>query len=150
MATNLNNASDKAAELGPWPDVHDRSFWYHDAQRGQYWARSPFMYLTKRAPKAWAHALIKNVRQLKETLRAGDTTDVGGYPLYLVTQDGGALHYQCAKEQFRELVDAMNPEYRNSSWKVIGCEINHEDHHLYCDHCNERIEASYEIEAEEE
>ena len=131
---------------GPLPPVSNRSYWYHNKASGQYWATEyvPFTHLIRRAPKAHTHGLITTVRQLKETLRGSDYAWPGGYPMYLITDDGGALHFKCAREQYREIVETFISHYSSTGWKIVGCEINDEDNSLYCDHCDERIETSYE------
>lgn len=128
--------------LPPLPPVSDRTFWTHDKQSGRYWGFNGD-WVEKRAPRAHTHARISTVRQLKETLRGGDYAWPGGYPLYLVTSDGGTLHLKCAREMARWVIEGVRDQ-DNCGWNVVACEINDEDNTLCCDHCNERIEASYE------
>lgn len=77
----------------------------------------------------------------------------GGYPLYYVCRDGGALcpkcvkaeeplaHDNCPREQCRE---------HDPQWCIIGHGINWEDPDLYCDHCGSRIESAYAEPEEDE
>ena len=67
----------------------------------------------------------------------------GGYPLYLVTTDGGCLCPACVKSQWRSLVGAALSHDTRSGWHPEGADINWEDAALYCDHCGEQIEAAY-------
>lgn len=64
----------------------------------------------------------------------------GGYPVYHVVADGGVLCAKCANENSRN----TDPEYPDDNqWRVVASEVNWEDAHLFCDHCNERIESAY-------
>ena len=76
----------------------------------------------------------------------------GGYPLYLVTYDGGALCPSCVKSEIREIVGACGrwPHTEQggvpsdiAQWLPLGCDVNWENPSLYCDHCGERIESAY-------
>lgn len=98
---------------------------------------------TKRWPITYTHREIKSVRDLKETLRAGQWAWPGGYPLYLISADSEPLSFESARECFREICDAMTNDYGAPSWRIVGCEINEEDQQLYCSHSGQRIEASY-------
>lgn len=72
----------------------------------------------------------------------------GGYPVYYVTQDGGALCRKCVN-------DKSNPVHKgahcsesycaeaDSQWCLIDGQENWEDPALFCDHCGERIESAY-------
>ena len=66
----------------------------------------------------------------------------GGYPVFYVTHDSGVLCPKCVDENFDQ---CCAPE--DHGWFVTGHDTNWEDPHLYCDHCNSRIESAY---AEEE
>ena len=70
----------------------------------------------------------------------------GGYPLFLVTTDGGVLCPDCVKSEIRLIVDACRRDDPNG-WQAHCGDINWEDPNLYCDNCNNRIESAY---AEEE
>tara|TARA_R100001530_G_scaffold135198_1_gene111825 strand:+ start:937 stop:1305 length:369 start_codon:yes stop_codon:yes gene_type:complete len=88
------------------------------------------------------HTHIKNVADFKATLRAGPFAWPGGYPLYFITSDGGALSFKTAREEFNLIAQTI-ADKANDGWQVIGCEINYEDDSLYCDHSSERIESAY-------
>lgn len=135
-------------KLPPLPPVTDREFWRHDLASGQYWGLNGD-WVTKRAPRGYTHARINSVRQLKETLRAGMYAWPGGYPMYFITEDGGTLHFECVKENYREVVEAIRDNY-SDGWKVVACEINEEKHDLYCDQCSDRIEAGTEPDDDEQ
>jgi hypothetical protein len=66
----------------------------------------------------------------------------GGYPKYLVLQDGGVLCRHCTKSEYHLVCDAARaPEYR-TGWEPVGVDINWEDSELTCDHCYARIECT--------
>jgi hypothetical protein len=67
----------------------------------------------------------------------------GGYPIFYITGDGGALCPQCVEENLRLCASD------EKQWKVIAHEANWEDPSLYCDHCGRRIESAYAEEEEE-
>ena len=67
----------------------------------------------------------------------------GGYPLFLVTSDGGCLCPACVKSQWRSIAGAALSHDINSGWHPEGHAINFEDPDLYCDHCGKQIEAAY-------
>lgn len=60
-------------------------------------------------------------------------TDIGGYPLYYVTNAGGVLCPVCAGAE--ESPDNDDP--------VVASDANWEDPSLYCDGCSKRIESAY-------
>lgn len=85
---------------------------------------------------------IKNSHQLRATIRTGHVTDMSGYPLYFITADGGALCFDCAQKEYRNLAWSMRNKC-NDGWLVVGCDVNYEDDRFYCDHCNTQIESAY-------
>ena len=88
------------------------------------------------------YAEIKNGLQLRATLRAGDSTFPGCYPLYLTTSDGGALSFDTVRKNLRSVLDSVRGEV-NDGWRVVACEVNYEDGDLYDDHTGEKIPAAY-------
>lgn len=84
----------------------------------------------------------KNLSQVKATLRAGELTFPGCYQLYLMTSDGAALCFSCARKEFRQVACDFLNNYQ-TGWKIDGCEINYEDNDLTCYHCGKSIPASY-------
>jgi hypothetical protein len=89
---------------------------------------------------------IHNSRQLKATLRAGNRTSVGGYPLYFITKSGQAISFDGVWEELKQFLSATRKGYPRD-WVIVGCDVNWEDPALYCDVTNERIPSAY---AEEE
>ena len=66
----------------------------------------------------------------------------GGYPLYLVTTDGGALCIECVRKDWKIIAHSTLHHY-NDGWELAGADINWEDPDLFCDHCGENIESAY-------
>lgn len=63
----------------------------------------------------------------------------GGYPLFAVMDDGGALCHKCCAEE-RE---AIGTTTGRDGWNVVAITANWEDPDLLCDHCGSRIESAY-------
>ena len=81
------------------------------------------------------------IRQLKD-LRQHPYAWPGGYPLYAVATDGGALCAACVRDEWRLIATATH-EGDRSGWAVAGIDINWEDTDLHCDNCGEKIESAY-------
>jgi len=96
-------------------------------------------------PEPFTYARIATPLQFLQTLAAGPYAWPGGYPLFFVMQDGGALSFEAAAEQQEEILDAFQEEYSRSGWAVAGCEINYEDDDLYCDHTGKKIGSAYSV-----
>lgn len=90
----------------------------------------------------WTFSRIANLSQAKATLRAGNCAWPGGYPLFLITHDGAALCFDCARKKWRQIVwDFLNKA--STGWRLAGCDVNYEDNSLHCDHCGEKIKSAY-------
>jgi len=89
-----------------------------------------------------SHQHINTVTDLKATLRNGSYAWPGGYPMYFITSDGGALSFDSVREELRNVVDSIKTKC-NDGWRVVACDINWEDGNLVDDHSNERIESAY-------
>lgn len=66
----------------------------------------------------------------------------GGYPVYMVMRDGGALCHECAKANFKEIVRATM-DNAPLEWCAFDCAVNWEDPQCYCDNCHCKIESAY-------
>lgn len=86
---------------------------------------------------------IDSVAKLKATIRAGKYSFPGGYPLFLLADDGAPICFDCAREDFRELCHAMRHK-ENNGFRIVACEINYEDLDCQCAHCGNRIECAIE------
>lgn len=60
----------------------------------------------------------------------------GGYPVFHITDDGGALCPDCANAEGHVGGD-------NDGFRIIGSDVNWEDEDLLCDHCGTQIESAY-------
>ena len=85
---------------------------------------------------------ITNSLQLRATIRAGKYSNWGGYPLFLVTNDGASLCFDCARKEYYLLARSMRDQ-SNDGWRVVACDVNYEDHALFCDHCGGQIPSAY-------
>lgn len=63
----------------------------------------------------------------------------GGYPLFAVTHDCGALCKTCCKSERASIGTSTGRD----GWAVVALEVNWEDPALHCDHCGCRIESAY-------
>jgi hypothetical protein len=86
--------------------------------------------------------LIKSISDFRAAIRQGNHAWPGGYPLFFICDDGGALCPKCAKTERRNIVEAIAYNLAGG-WRVSGIDINWEDTTLFCDHCNEKIESAY-------
>ena len=62
----------------------------------------------------------------------------GCYEIYYVVKDGGVLCHKCVNDNLDLTLDD------DPQWQVVGQDINYEDQHLHCDHCNAKIGPEYE------
>lgn len=86
---------------------------------------------------------IKNTADLKAALRAGSSTDMGGYPLYFVTSDGAALSFESVRSELASVLASIIGGFKSDGWHVIACEVNYEDSDLHCEHSGARIASAY-------
>lgn len=108
----------------------------HDT-RDSNWSANPLRVNFRRC-----HNRIESVADFKACLRAGPFTDLGGYPLYFITSDGGALSFESAQNEFRNIAESIATKSRDG-WQVVACEINYEDSELVCDHSGKKIPSAY-------
>ena len=93
---------------------------------------------------------IQSPADIKAALRAGQTTDHGGYPLYFVTRDGDALSFAAVRDNLKEVLRAKSPlsyggpHYYDRSWDIIMLTVNYEGD-LTCAHSGEQIPTAYGI-----
>ena len=80
--------------------------------------------------------------QFKDHIRDGAYAWPGGYPKYFVTSDCGALSFNSAKDNAKEIIHSIRNKVEDG-WRVIGVDINWEDSELYCAHSGERIDSAY-------
>lgn len=77
------------------------------------------------------HPTTPRGQDLVATLRAGPNAFPGGYPLYLLTDDGGVLHFDCAKENLYQCIWEIRNDV-SGGWRVVACQVNYEDPDLIC------------------
>tara|TARA_R100001377_G_scaffold51740_1_gene30280 strand:+ start:56 stop:316 length:261 start_codon:yes stop_codon:yes gene_type:complete len=66
----------------------------------------------------------------------------GGYPLFAVTADDGALCCTCLSVEFKNICYSINEEI-NDGFRVADVVINYESE-ILCDNCGNDIEKAYE------
>jgi hypothetical protein len=88
------------------------------------------------------HREIKTGMQLRATLRAGEHTFPGCYPMYFITSDGAALSFDTVRQNLRSVLDSVRHGSRDG-WRVVACDVNYEDGDLYDEHTGEKIPAAY-------
>ncbi len=86
---------------------------------------------------------IKTVADLDEALERGPHAWPGGYPIYFITADGGALAFQTVKDEIDTIREAIDDDDTNGGWRVNYADINWEDDELYDDHTGDLIESAY-------
>jgi len=92
---------------------------------------------------------IKTVSDFRAAIRQGAYAWPGGYPLYFITDDGAALSFKGAKENRRNILEAIACNHTRSGWRIVATQINWDESDLYCDAIGVRIESAYEEEEEE-
>jgi hypothetical protein len=65
----------------------------------------------------------------------------GGYPVYTVMADGELLCPDCARKEYRQIVQSTKNHYRDG-WQAKGTLILWEGFD-YCCHCNKELESAY-------
>lgn len=91
--------------------------------------------------------LIKSISDFRKAVRNGPYAWPGGYPLYWIMADGGALEWNVCKTERRAMLEALRDMETNNwpmkEWLPIALVINWEDADLTCDHTGNRIESAY-------
>ena len=62
----------------------------------------------------------------------------GGYEIHYYAKDGGVLCHGCVNEEIERTFDKDDDQFY-----VVASDINYEDGHLHCDHCNRQIAPAY-------
>lgn len=82
-----------------------------------------------------------NISEVKQFIR-NPYAWPGGYPLFLLTTDGGAICKCCAKSEW-PLICRSTRDNALDGWTAECVEVNWEDQFLFCDHCGNQIESAY-------
>lgn len=85
---------------------------------------------------------INTVAELDEAIANGPYAWPGGYPIYYLTDDGGALSHASVVAEREGIADSIE-NGSNDGWRVVAVDVNWEDPDLYDDHSGERIESAY-------
>ena len=110
----------------------------YDCNRAGWHTAPPF-----RANYQRTFTEISTVAELKATLRAGGYAWPGGYPLYFITSDGGALAFETVRAEFRNVADSIRRGI-SDGWRVVGCSVNWESD-IVDDHTGQPIESTYGV-----
>lgn len=70
----------------------------------------------------------------------------GGYPIFYLCEDNGALCPTCANGRDTTDEDARD----DPQWNVVSSEVHYEGPPIICDHCNAEVESAYGDPAEPE
>ena len=82
---------------------------------------------------------MKTSAEIREEFVKNPFAWPGGYPIFAITDDGGAICRHCAKTE----AESIDSAYPGDGWHLIGLQINWEDCDLICDHCGKNIESAY-------
>ena len=85
---------------------------------------------------------IQTISDFRRAMRAGPYAWPGGYPVYFITADGGALSFKSARACRREILNAIADNASRSGWRIVAADIAWEGP-LFCDHSGEPIETAY-------
>ena len=85
---------------------------------------------------------IKTIEELDKAISDGPFTQLGMYPKYFITNDGGVLSFKSVVDNIELIKDAIKDNDR-FGWRVCGCDVNWESL-LFCDHSGQQIESAYE------
>lgn len=91
---------------------------------------------------------IRTVRDLMAAVREGNSTSLGGYPLYFYMEDGETMCPTCIRDNIFQVARATR-DRNDRQWAVEGHDINYEDQEMQCANCNEQIKPAY-LEDEDE
>jgi hypothetical protein len=86
------------------------------------------------------HRKIENTQDLKACIRAREFAWPGGYRLFFITADGGALSFKAVKDNFNSVIYSIRNDV-NDGWKVTGLDNAEwcDEQPLFCDHTNEQL-----------
>ena len=86
------------------------------------------------------HRNITTPVELASTIRAGGHVWPGGYEVFFIASDGGAICHGCTVAEYSNIVDSIRRDI-SDGWRIVGAECSANiDGEMYCDHCNGVIE----------
>jgi len=83
---------------------------------------------------------IKTLKDLKYAYQ-NKYTNIGGYPLFMIMNDGGSLCIDCVRSEYRNIVDSLKNGVHDG-WLPAVIDVNYESYDV-CDHCGKEIETAY-------
>lgn len=66
----------------------------------------------------------------------------GGYPVFTILSDGEMLCADCAKANFRQIVEDTKSRC-NGGWRAAGADVYWEGDDIPCGHCGKPLESAY-------
>jgi hypothetical protein len=86
---------------------------------------------------------IKTIEELDKAISDGPYTQLGMYPKFFITTDGGVLSFDSVKKHIELIREAISDKADVGGWRVCACDVNWESV-LYCDHSGKQIESAYD------
>lgn len=86
---------------------------------------------------------IKTIADFRSAMRAGAYAWPGGYPQFFITADCASLSFEAARQERRQILEAIRDNANGSGWRIVACEVNWEDDSLHCEHTGARIPSAY-------
>lgn len=102
------------------------------------WHKKPAL----RAVYSRSFQVINNTQELRATIRNGAFAFPGGYPLFFITSDGGALSFETVKKELYSVSWSIRHNV-SDGWRVVACAVNWEDGELTDSHTGAKIESAY-------
>lgn len=85
---------------------------------------------------------IDTINDFGKALRSGPYAWPGGYPIFFLTSDGGALSFASAWMN-RKIIARAIADNDHGGWRVVASDVNWEDAELFDDDSGNRIESAY-------
>lgn len=85
---------------------------------------------------------INTIAELEKAISDGPYTQLGMYPKYFITNDGGILSFETVVKEAERIKEAIKDD-DDFGWRVCGCDVNWESL-LFCDHSGKQIESAYD------
>lgn len=86
---------------------------------------------------------IQTIADLEKAISDGPYTQLGMYPKYFITTDGGILSFKSVVDNVELIKDAIKDKDETGGWRVCACDVNWESL-LFCDHSGKQIESAYD------
>jgi len=67
----------------------------------------------------------------------------GGYPVYVVMADGELLCRDCARKNYKLIVQHVDDSNMFGDWRALGAEVLWEGEDNHCGHCSCELESAY-------